>query len=89
MDNLTYVTGNYGKYVSVKENESGVDSVTAFGFNSVIAFFYDIFTCIIKCEFIEWLITDPIEKLADVKSVLFTGAFRTVSDPALFMNLSF
>ena len=31
------------KYVSVKENESGVDSVTAFGFNSVIAFFYDIF----------------------------------------------
>jgi hypothetical protein len=77
------------KNVSVKENERRVYAVTTFRLNSVVTLLYDVIACIIKREFIKRLITDPVKKLADVKSVLFAGAFRTISDPALFMNLSF
>ena len=77
------------KNVSVKENERRVYAVTAFRLNSVITFLYDVTAGIIKRELIKRLVADPIEKLADVISVLLTGAFRTISDPALLMNLSF
>jgi hypothetical protein len=77
------------KDISIKENERRVDTVAALRFNSVITLFYDVFTCVIKCELIEWLITDPIEKFTDMKSVLLTGTFGTIPDPAFFMNLSF
>ena len=77
------------KNVSVKENERRVYAVTAFRLNSVITLFYDVIACIIKRELIEWLITDPIEEFTDMKSVLLTGTFGTIPDPAFFMNLSF
>ena len=35
------------------------------------------------------LVSDTIEKIADMKSVLLTGAFGLIFDSALFMNLFF